>query len=474
MLRTSARLILIFIISGIVITLLLSWIIEFYKYQNRLVSVQDIENLIQDVIRVVENVYPYDKRLKVAQEIKDEYEKVRYSLKRKLLPIEVFKVVQPLACIVKDQNLRFLTPVEPVYSVLPFTVTVIDGRAIITGSAVESIKAGDELLKVNERPVFELIKALLPYTCGENLHVREQQLGQLFQLIPEILDKKKHSVGIFYRQKDYNITIKTSAGEEKNVTVKTLTAMSYPRESSQYPALRNRYPFDFVREGDIGVFKFGTFSLSGTTYNSYREFLVNTIVQNRDLKYVLVDLRGVASKDFNIFKEFFEHFIDKKISVERYISIINTAYNMNVLEKYGVDFTKTTDKLLKIRFEHVFEPREPIVKADIWVLFDRYTSNAALDFVYTFKKLYNAHTIGEPTLMKINHTTELNSRYDDKSSLVMTFPSAVISEEGIFDKILEPDYKIEISTQHRIDYLRGKSDYMYTKALEIIKDNMGK
>jgi len=220
-LRTSARLILIFIISGIVITLLLSWIIEFYKYQNRLVSVQDIENLIQDVIRVVENVYPYDKRLKVAQEIKDEYEKVRYSLKRKLLPIEVFKVVQPLACIVKDQNLRFLTPVEPVYSVLPFTVTVIDGRAIITGSAVESIKAGDELLKVNERPVFELIKALLPYTCGENLHVREQQLGQLFQLIPEILDKKKHSVGIFYRQKDYNITIKTSAGEEKVVSTNT-------------------------------------------------------------------------------------------------------------------------------------------------------------------------------------------------------------------------------------------------------------
>ncbi|WP_448375400.1 hypothetical protein [Fervidobacterium sp.] len=469
--KASVRLILIFIVSGVVTTLLLSWIIEWYKYQNRLVPVESVQELYEDVIRITENVYPSEKRLEIVKQIRSAYKDLNTYSKRRFLPIEVFKIVQPLVSIVGDQNFRFAPPVEPVYSVLPFTVTVIDGRVIVTTSAVESIDAGDEILKINGRSVSELIELLLPFTCGENYQIREQQLVQLFQLIPEILDRKRHSVGIFYKQKEYNVTVKSSKGEneEKEVVVKTLTAMSYPRESSQYPALPTRYPFEFTREGDVGVFKFGTFSLSGTTYNSYREFLSNSFIHNRDLKYVLLDLRGVTSRDFNIFKEFFEHFVDRKTVVERYISIINTAYNVGILEKYGVDFKQTTDELLRIKFEHVFEPRDPVIKSDVWILFDRYTSNAALDFIYTFKKLYKNRTIGEPTLMTINHTTELSSQFDDKAKLSMIFPSAIISEDVASGTVLEPDYRIEISTQERIEYIKGESDYMYTKALEVVK-----
>lgn len=465
------RLILIFIVSGVVITLLLSWIIEWYKYQNRLVSVESVQELYEDVIRITENVYPSEKRLEIAEQIRSSYKNLPMSSKRKFLPIEVFKIVQPLVSTVGDQNFRFTPPVEPVYSVLPFTVTVIDGIAIVTTSAVESISAGDEILKINSYTVSELIELLLPFTCGENYSIREQQLGQLFQLIPEILDRKRHSVGIFYKQREYNVIVKSSKGEnkEKEVVVKTLTAMGYPRESSQYPALPTRYPFEFTREGDIGVFKFGTFSLSGTTYNSYREFLLNSLIHNRDLKYVLLDLRGVTSRDFNIFKELFEHFVDRKTVVERYISINNTAYNVGILEKYGFDFTQTTDELLRIKFEHVFEPREPVIKSDVWVLFDRYTSNAALDFIYTFKKLYKNRTIGEPTLMTINHSTELSSKFDSKAKLSLIFPSAVISDEEHSNVVLEPDYRIDMNTQERIKYINGENDYMFKRALEVIR-----
>jgi len=465
------RLILIFIVSGVVITLLLSWIIEWYKYQNRLVSVESVQELYEDVIRITENVYPSEKRLEIAEQIRSSYKNLPMSSKRKFLPIEVFKIVQPLVSTVGDQNFSFTPPVEPVYSVLPFTVTVIDGIAIVTTSAVESISAGDEILKINSYTVSELIELLLPFTCGENYSIREQQLGQLFQLIPEILDRKRHSVGIFYKQREYNVIVKSSKGEnkEKEVVVKTLTAMGYPRESSQYPALPTRYPFEFTREGDIGVFKFGTFSLSGTTYNSYREFLLNSLIHNRDLKYVLLDLRGVTSRDFNIFKELFEHFVDRKTVVERYISINNTAYNVGILEKYGFDFTQTTDELLRIKFEHVFEPREPVIKSDVWVLFDRYTSNAALDFIYTFKKLYKNRTIGEPTLMTINHSTELSSKFDSKAKLSLIFPSAVISDEEHSNVVLEPDYRIDMNTQERIKYINGENDYMFKRALEVIR-----
>ncbi|WP_372590665.1 hypothetical protein QO062_04595 [Fervidobacterium pennivorans subsp. carthaginiensis] len=466
--KTGIRLFVVFMISGIVVTFSLSWIIEFYKYQKRLVPLDRVERLFDSAVRTIKETYPSEDREEIARRVLDEYHKYKPN-RKKMLPIDVFKVIQPALSVVNDQNFRLYPPIEPVYSVLPFTVIVVDGRAIVSSSAVEDIKAGDELLEINGRKISELINQLLPYTSGENYSIREQQLSSLIQLIPELVDKNKDKIGIFYRQREYNIKVK-SDGVEKTVVVKTMTAMSYPRESAQFPALPTRRPFEFYKEGDIGVFKFGTFTLSGTIYNSYRDFVTNTLVQNNDMKVVLVDLRGVASRDFTIFKELFEHFVDKKTSVERWISIVNTAYNMSVLNKYGVDFEKTTNELLRIKFFHTFEPREPFIKADVWVLFDRYTSNAALDFIYTFKKLREDRTIGEPTLMKINHTTEVDYKFDDSAKTSFIFPSAVINEPIQHDAVLKPDYEIELTTEERINYVKSIEDVMLNKALEIIRE----
>jgi len=467
-LKTGTKLFVIFLISGIVVTLSLSWIIEFYKYQKRLVPLDKVERLFDNAVRTIKETYPSEDREEIARKVLGEYYKYK-SNRKKILPIDVFKVIQPALSVVNDQNFRLYPPTEPVYSVLPFTATVVDGRVIVSSSAVKDIIAGDEVLEINGRKISELIDLLLPYTSGENYSIREQQLSSLIQLIPELVDKKKDRIGIFYRQKEYNIKV-MSDGAEKTVVVKTMTAMSYTRESVQFPALQTRRPFEFYKEGDIGVFKFGTFSLSGTIYNTYREFLTNTLVYNKDMKVVLLDLRGVASRDFTIFKELFEHFVDERTSVERWISIVNTAYNISVLNKYGVDFEKTTNELLRIKFFHTFEPREPVIKADVWILFDRYTSNAALDFIYTFKKLRKDRTIGEPTLMKINHTTEVDYKFDDSAKTSFMFPTAVISEDTQRDVVLEPDYEIELSTEERINYVKGIEDVMLNKALEIIKE----
>ncbi|MGC9772724.1 hypothetical protein [Fervidobacterium islandicum] len=468
--KVGVKLFLMFLIAGVVVTFSLSWIIEFYKFEKRLVPAERVERLLENAVRIAKGVYPFENRGEIAVRILEEYKKYRPS-GRKMLPIDAFKVIQPAISVVDDQNFRLYPPVEPVYSVLPFTVVVIDGRAIVSSSAVSHIKAGDEVLEINGRKMKDLIHLLLPYTSGENYAIREQQLTTLIQLIPELLDKEKRSVGIFYRQREYNIKVRGDSNE-RNVVVKTLTAMSYPRESSQYPALPSRRPFEFYRENDIGIFKFGTFSLSGTTYNSYREFVINTLAQNKDLKIVLLDLRGVASRDFTIFKEFFDHFVEKKTSVERWISIVNTAYNMSVLNKYGVEFTKTTNELLRIKYFHTFEAREPTIKAQVWILFDRYTSNAALDFIYTFKKLYKNRTIGEPTLMRINHTTEVDYKFDDAVKTTFMFPEAAIDEDVAADEVLEPDFKIELSTEERINYLKGIEDTMLNKAMIILKEHL--
>ncbi|MGQ9855186.1 MAG: hypothetical protein ACUVQF_00385 [Fervidobacterium sp.] len=466
--KVGTKLILIFIISGIVITFLLSWIIEFYKYQKRLVSSNDVVSVVEDVSNLIGKVYPRTDREVLADETKKRFESILSKIPRKCLPIDAFKYVQPVLSVLDDENLRMYPPVEPVYSVLPFSVVVIDGRVIVSSSAVESIKAGDEIVEINGKSVNKLISELLIFTSGEDYLIKEQQLPSLFQLIPELLDKKKDVVGIFYEQKEYNVKLR-SGNDEKSVAVRTLTAFSYPRESAQYPALPSRAPFEFTRENDIGILKLGTFQLSGTMFNKYREFLDNTFIQNRDLKVLLLDLRGVSSRDFTIFKELYEHLVPDKVSVKRHISVVNTAYNMDLLEKYGFEFTQTTGELLRLEFEHTFLPRDPFVNADVWILFDRYTSNAALDFVYTFKKLRKSRTIGEPTLMKINHTTELNFRYDDKLMTTFSFPTAIFSEDD-GDSGLVPDFKVDMDTEKRIQYIKGEGDYMLNEALKIINN----
>jgi len=99
---------------------------------------------------------------------------------------------------------------------------------------------------------------------------------------------------------------------------------------------------------------------------------------------------------------------------------------------------------------------------------NKYTNNAALDFAYTFKKLNPGRTIGEPTLTKINHTTDITYQYLDSIRLALTYPTSKINEpDG--DKPLEPDHTIQITTQARINYLKGEKDEMMQKALEIVR-----
>lgn len=458
-LRIGVRLFVLFILSGLVITFLLSWSIEFYKYQNRLTSKEEILRSTEYFERIIREVYPSRISPKQLEDFQKTLKEIQKFEKRKFLPIESFTLLQPILSIFNDQNLRLFVPNEPVYSVLPFTVRIVDKKAIVTSSATEKIPSGVEIKRINNVNIEELINQLLPLTSGETYETREQQLGPLIQLAPEILWKKQRFVWIFYNQKEYEVSyIKDNTQYQEKV--KTVTLFSYPVLASKYQALPSETPYSFERKEDTGILKIGTFSLSGTTYNKFREFLNDVFVYNKDLKKLIIDVRGSAARDFTIFKEIFEHLIDKPIKVHRRVSFIKTAYILKTLEKYGIEFDKSTNNLTTIEFPFEFSPREPYLSAQIWVLFDRYTTHAALDFAYIFKKLNPGKTIGEETLTKINHTTDVFYQYFDGLKTSFSYPTAIFSEKD-GEKSLTPDITIQISTKDRIEQLLGND-----KALE--------
>ncbi|MCX7653931.1 MAG: S41 family peptidase [Fervidobacterium sp.] len=465
--KIGVRLFVLFVLSGIVVTFLLSWIIEFYKYQERLVSKQELQTISNYLVKVVNEMYPSKFSTEKLKEFQSALETIQSTKKMKFLPIEAFALIQPALNVLKDQNLRLFVPNEPVYSVLPFSVRVLDKKVIVTSTATEKIPCGAQVLSINNITVDDLIDELLRFTSGETYEISEQQLGQLIQLAPELLWKKRRFVWIFYNQEDYDVKYIID-GKTRTEKIKTVTLFSYPVLSSKYQALPSEAPYHFEREGDIGVLKIRTFSLSGTVYNKFREFLDNLFVYNKDVKKIIIDVRGSSVRDFTVFKEVFEHFIDKKIAVLRNVSLINTAYILRTLEKYGIEYKKSTGEVLTTKYSYEFKPREPYSSAQIWVLFDKYTSHAALDFVYIFKKLYPGRTIGEKTIGLINHTTDVVYQYFDNIRTSLSYPTAKFSDED-GENPITADIELNISTQDRLNQLFGLEDIVLKRVIEIVQ-----
>ncbi|HOJ95183.1 MAG TPA: hypothetical protein PK390_08075, partial [Fervidobacterium nodosum] len=280
--RIGAKLIFIFIISGLVTTFVLSWIIELYKYQKRLVPVENVIENTAYLERILTEIYPEKLPKEKMQQIQTLINNLKHEKTKKVLPIKAFSLIQPILSAVNDQNLRFMVPSEPVYSVLPFRVQIIDKNAIVTSTATDKIPAGAKILSINKIPIENLIDQLLPYTSGENYELREQQLPQLIWLSPELLWKKQRFVWIFYNQEEYEVQY-TFENRQQTEKVKTVTLFSYPTLSAKYQSIGSEPPYTFERIDDVGIIKIRTFSLSGTSYNKFREFLDNTIIYNKDL-----------------------------------------------------------------------------------------------------------------------------------------------------------------------------------------------
>lgn len=467
--KIGVKLFVILIISGLVLTFLLSWSIEYNKYRKKLVDPNEISKTLNYFQSIVTEAYPKtvesnDKERKFIEAV----DYVKSKLSKKMSAIDTFKMVQPILSALEDQNTRFYPPYDPNYKVLPFSTVVIDKRIIVTSTANEKVPAGAEVLEIDGKSAEELIDSLIDYTSGENYGLREQQIGDLIQLLPEIFrNPHRPKVEVLYRSEPHTVTLRIGDKTEK-VNVETVSIFSYPTLSSSYDVLPSRQPFEYQQSDEVGIMKFGTFSLSGTMYNRYREFLTQKFLEMKGMHDLLIDLRGCSVSDFTVFKEFFEHLISEPTTSQRNVSVVLSAYNLSVLEKYGIEYKSSTNELITTLYTQKFVPRTPSFNGKLWILIDRYTSDAALDFAYMLMKMNKAQIIGEPTLTPINHTTDVVYQYSEGMKMTYSYPKARFSDKED-NPVLVPSYVVNVSTEDRIEYTKGTRDVMLDEALEIVK-----
>lgn len=469
--KIGIKLLIILTIVGLVLTFLLSWSIEYNKYRKKLVDPNEISKTLSYFELIVTEAYPKsaesdDKEKNFLEAV----ERVKGTLSKKISAIDAFKMVQPVLSTLEDQHTRFYPPYDPNYKVLPFSTVVIDKRIIVTSTANEKVPAGAEVLEIDGKNAEELIDSLVVYTCGENYELREQQIGDLIQLLPEIFrNPRRPKVEVFYRPESHTVTLKNGEKTEK-VNVETVSIFSYPTLSSSYDALPSILPFEYQQNGEVGILKFGTFSLSGTMYNKYREFLTQKFLEMKDTHNLLIDLRGCTISDFTIFKELFEHLISEPMTTQRKVSVILTAYNLSTLEKYGIEYNTSTNNLVTVEYSQKFKPRTLSFNGKLWILIDRYTSDAALDFAYMMMNIEKAKIVGEPTLTPINHTTDVVYQYSDGIKMTYSYPKARFSDKED-NSTLVPNYLVNVSTEDRIAYTKGTRDIMLDEALAVIRNS---
>jgi len=149
-LKIGVKLFIILIISGLVLTFLLSWSIEYDKYRKKLVDPNEISKTLNYFQSIVTEAYPKtvesnDKERKFIEAA----DYVKSKLSKKMSAIDTFKMVQPILSALEDQNTRFYPPYDPNYKVLPFSTVVIDKRIIVTSTANEKVPAGAEVLEID-------------------------------------------------------------------------------------------------------------------------------------------------------------------------------------------------------------------------------------------------------------------------------------------------------------------------------------
>lgn len=462
-LKTGTKLFLGFVLAGALLTYVLPWFIELYKYKSRLVSPDEVLRTLEHVERRIKEGCALPWLNASEEDFNQKLTEAKTQLTSKMLPIEVFKIIQPVLSVLNDQNIRFSVPVEPVYDVLPFSVAVVDRRIIVVSTADDSVPLGAELIAINETQEDELIEEFLNYTSGECYELREQQLGTLIWLYPELSEKnRRFEVQVYRMPKKYAVKLRFN-GEEKTVTVKTTTAYSFPKfvkESSP-----RRSPFEFEMRGNVGILKLGTFSLREGMFNRYRDFLNGLFVQYPEMESLIIDVRGSAIRDLGVFKELLEHLFHEPKTVDLKMNVVMTAYNLSTLEKLGISFTSSTGELLTVPLKLELIPREPVFKGKVYVLADRHTTQTSLDFLLLFRKLKRGKIIGEIPVTPVNHSAEVSSSYTPPMMMSYQYPTARVAED---QDDLKFDATFEVSTNERISYVLGKSDALLEKAVEFV------
>jgi Peptidase family S41 len=198
---------------------------------------------------------------------------------------------------------------------LPLTLRFVEGRALITGSLVDGLKAGAELLAVDGRPVSEIQAALLPYlrADGEHEGARAKRLSQLDSganggAMDRLFPLRFPPLGGRYRLR----VADAPGAQPRDIDA---AAVSLAERDKALPADNPQWTFRV--DGEVATLTIPTFAFWRSDFKP-EVFLARAFGAMRNVPYLVIDLRRNEGGDDAIGRLLLSHLLREPASFPGY------------------------------------------------------------------------------------------------------------------------------------------------------------
>ena len=219
---------------------------------------------------------------------------------------------------------------------IPLRLTFINGKAYVLNSIDEElIEKGVEVLSINNRKIDEIISEIFAKINSD---------GGITTAKFKKLDEKFHEFYCYYIEQAEKFTIQyisDNKGKPKTTTVYAITNINWWNKLNVANNRSNELlKLTMVDKSDIAILtiiKFVSQEIN-SFYGSFGNFLDSafTEIQNRNIKHLIIDLRGNGGGD--IAHELFAYLVDKPVKYCKIINTPNTRYSFLEHTDKGVFF----------------------------------------------------------------------------------------------------------------------------------------
>jgi hypothetical protein len=302
-------------------------------------------------------------------------------------------------------------------TLFPLELAFEDGRTYVRKSYTpdSTVRAGDQVLRLDGRPIRKLQAAIHPYLSAERPYFKDAKL--------EFWSFPRYYWAVFGEKPSFKVKVKNASGKRSTHTIPAITVMAY-EASRGGEILKNERSFRYMEE--VAYLHPGPFSSPEPDGEARFKAFVDSAfadINASQAKYLIVDLRNNAG-GHNTFSDYLiAYFADKPFrwfsdftirtsevlktqTKKKYPEPIPDAYTRNILEvPDGETFA----------YEQTMQEPMPEVqrfKGKVYVLVNRQSYSmaavsAALVQDYGFGELVGEETGDTPTLYAAQFSFQL-------------------------------------------------------------------
>jgi C-terminal processing protease CtpA/Prc len=296
----------------------------------------------------------------------------------------------------------------------PYPVKWLDNKLLVNVTGYD-LPAGTEIKYINNEPVEQIIKNLMPYNSVEGFHRKTQ----------ENLAGEDFSTEYFFKygkQKKFDLQIKDTLGTERKITENPISLSEWDIRNYSH-----KYYFDLTEiDYDLSIYddkqyaylRMGTFEFDGTQkQNAYENFCYNSfelLKNKKNIKSLIIDLRENIGGDlYNAFllysfladKPFSEYEnVISKINIIPYFTYLDPDFANNkrteINDRLKDEFSKRTKNNYYAIPDSLIEKWQPDkfhYSGDVYVITNSTVVSAASYFALMVKNAGRGKIVGEET-----------------------------------------------------------------------------